>query len=74
MTGVEKCLAETESQIQLLEQRLEEAKERERLIIEYPDLNGPVNPNLQGERIRVFLMASSHADIHEVFIKVRTEH
>lgn len=46
---LEKSISETEAQIQQLESRLVEARDRERMIIEYPDLNGPVNPNLQGE-------------------------
>ncbi|XP_041348129.1 coiled-coil domain-containing protein 157-like [Gigantopelta aegis] len=45
---IQKDLQETRELIQKLEVKLEEAKERERLIIEYPDLNGPVNPDYQG--------------------------
>ena len=29
--------------------KLDESKERERMIVEYPDLNGPVNPDLSGQ-------------------------
>ncbi|XP_061198305.1 coiled-coil domain-containing protein 157-like [Saccostrea echinata] len=36
------------SDIQHLESKLEEAVEREKLMIEYPDLNGPVNPGMKG--------------------------
>lgn len=32
-----------------LNDKLEEAKERERLIVEYPDVNGPVNKDLIGK-------------------------
>ncbi|KAK7087404.1 coiled-coil domain-containing protein 157-like isoform X2 [Littorina saxatilis] len=46
--GLEKRIEETEAEIKEMEKMLMEAKERERLIIEYPDLNGPVNPDLQG--------------------------
>ena len=46
--SLEQGIRETEAQIKVMEERLVEAKERERLIIEYPDLNGPVNPDLQG--------------------------
>lgn len=41
-------ISKLENSIQSLEHQLEEAKERERLMIEYPDLNGPVNRDLQG--------------------------
>ncbi|XP_076452425.1 uncharacterized protein LOC143288046 [Babylonia areolata] len=46
--GLEQSIQETEAQILRMEEELREAKERERLIIEYPDLNGPVNPDLHG--------------------------
>ncbi|XP_033747469.1 coiled-coil domain-containing protein 157-like [Pecten maximus] len=41
-------ISKLENSIQTLEHQLEEARERERLMIEYPDLNGPVNRDLQG--------------------------
>lgn len=37
-----------QGEIKQLEVTLEEVKERERLMIEYPDLNGPVNPDMTG--------------------------
>lgn len=45
---LEASIQATEEQIHHLESQLGEAKDRERMLIEYPDLNGPVNPNLQG--------------------------
>ncbi|XP_025090515.1 coiled-coil domain-containing protein 157-like isoform X2 [Pomacea canaliculata] len=45
---LERCIEETEAQIKELEVQVEQAKERERMLIEYPDLNGPVNPDLHG--------------------------
>ncbi|KAK7474482.1 hypothetical protein BaRGS_00034304 [Batillaria attramentaria] len=45
---LEESISRTEAEIQRLESQLVEAKERERMIIEYPDLNGPVNPDLPG--------------------------
>ncbi|XP_071110838.1 coiled-coil domain-containing protein 157-like [Haliotis cracherodii] len=47
-TSLKKSIADTEGRIERLEKSLEEARERERMIIEYPDLNGPVNPDYQG--------------------------
>ncbi|XP_046578937.1 coiled-coil domain-containing protein 157-like [Haliotis rubra] len=47
-TSLKKSIADTQGMIERLEKSLEEAKERERMIIEYPDLNGPVNPDYQG--------------------------
>lgn len=44
------------SDIQQLENKLEEAVEREKLLIEYPDLHGPVNPDMQGTGDIVFDM------------------
>ncbi|OWF50254.1 coiled-coil domain-containing protein 157-like [Mizuhopecten yessoensis] len=41
-------ISQLETNIQKLEQQLEEAREQERLMIEYPDLNGPVNRDLKG--------------------------
>ncbi|CAG5122628.1 unnamed protein product [Candidula unifasciata] len=45
---MQKSMQETEKVIQSFEAELKEAKERERMIVEYPDLNGPVNPDLLG--------------------------
>ncbi|GFO09866.1 coiled-coil domain-containing protein 157-like isoform x1 [Plakobranchus ocellatus] len=39
---------ESQEMIRNLESKIEESKERERMIVEYPDLNGPVNPDLSG--------------------------
>ena len=52
--SLEQSIQETEAQIKAMEEKLVEAKERERLIIEYPDLNGPVNPDLQGTDLSFF--------------------
>lgn len=41
-------IKESQETINQLELKLEESKERERMIVEYPDLNGPVNPDLNG--------------------------
>ncbi|KAJ8312417.1 hypothetical protein KUTeg_009790 [Tegillarca granosa] len=45
---LEKSICSLQDNIKVIEGKLEEAKERERLLIEYPDLNGPVNPDLTG--------------------------
>ena len=34
-----------------MEGKLVEAKDHERLLVEYPDLNGPVNPDLTGRSL-----------------------
>ena len=33
--------------------RLDEARDRERLLLDYPDINGPVNPDLVGRCIAI---------------------
>ncbi|KAL5016109.1 hypothetical protein ScPMuIL_005698 [Solemya velum] len=45
---LEKSIDELEQTIQDLETNLEEAKEQEKLLVAYPDLHGPVNPDVQG--------------------------
>ena len=45
---LEESFAASQSALENLEKKLKESEERERMIIEYPDLNGPVNQNLQG--------------------------
>ncbi|CAH1802625.1 unnamed protein product [Owenia fusiformis] len=45
---LEDTIDELRSTIRNLEDKLTAAKDRERLILEYPDLNGPVNPDTQG--------------------------
>ncbi|KAH3876704.1 hypothetical protein DPMN_000553, partial [Dreissena polymorpha] len=46
--SLEQSIHTLEVTVSTLSDRLEEAKERERLIVEYPDINGPVNPDLSG--------------------------
>ncbi|XP_052801343.1 LOW QUALITY PROTEIN: coiled-coil domain-containing protein 157-like [Mya arenaria] len=46
--SLEQSITTMDKSICGLNDRLEEAKERERLIVEYPDVNGPVNPDLTG--------------------------
>lgn len=46
--SLEQTISTLETTVESLSEKLEEAKERERLIVEYPDLNGPVNPDLTG--------------------------
>ncbi|KAK3781665.1 hypothetical protein RRG08_043576 [Elysia crispata] len=41
-------IKESQDMITELGMKLDESKERERMIVEYPDLNGPVNPDLSG--------------------------
>ncbi|ESO97771.1 hypothetical protein LOTGIDRAFT_72099, partial [Lottia gigantea] len=45
---LEKNMGETKSLIEKLEEQVKEAREREKLLVEYPDLNGPVNPDYKG--------------------------
>ena len=47
--SLEQTIGTLESSLDALNNKLEEARERERLIVEYPDINGPVNPDLTGE-------------------------
>ncbi|XP_013063905.2 coiled-coil domain-containing protein 157-like [Biomphalaria glabrata] len=45
---LEKSLKESLATADVLKSQLEEVKERERMILEYPDLNGPINRDYQG--------------------------
>ena len=45
---MEDSIAELEDSISHLETQLKDAKEKEKLLIEYPDLNGPVNSDFAG--------------------------
>ncbi|XP_059144278.1 coiled-coil domain-containing protein 157-like isoform X2 [Physella acuta] len=45
---LEKSVKAAQESVSALTSELEEAKQRERLIVEYPDLNGPVNSDLHG--------------------------
>ncbi|XP_013408045.1 coiled-coil domain-containing protein 157 isoform X2 [Lingula anatina] len=47
-SSLEQAMQQLEQNIAALTQDLQEAQERERLLVEYPDLNGPVNPDLAG--------------------------
>lgn len=42
-------ITQLEHNISSLESDLGKMKDRERLLVEYPDLNGPVNANMQGK-------------------------
>jgi hypothetical protein len=46
--AVEKSIQELNYTIGVLEDQVQELKEREKLIVEYPDLNGPVNADFTG--------------------------
>lgn len=45
---LKKKIADLESQVGGLEKELDGMRERERLMVEYPDLNGPVNRDILG--------------------------
>lgn len=60
-----------------LNDKLEEAKERERLIVEYPDINGPVNKDLTGiydfkEVLPCALALKHHCFVSDCFMTVFT--
>lgn len=46
---LEKSVRTAQESVSALKSELDEAKQRERLIVEYPDLNGPVNTDLHGK-------------------------
>ncbi|XP_045171608.2 coiled-coil domain-containing protein 157-like isoform X2 [Mercenaria mercenaria] len=46
--SLEQSITTLETTVESLNDKLEEAKERERLIVGYPDINGPVNPDISG--------------------------
>ena len=52
---LQESVARLDGDVKKLEKRVQESTERERLIIEYPDLNGPVNPDLAGMYIHLSL-------------------
>ena len=50
---LEQSIQELETSLGPLEEQVTEAKEREKLLVEYPDLNGPVNPDYEGRQVVV---------------------
>ena len=66
---LEESIEDLQQNINQLEKQVEEAKEHERLIIEYPDLNGPVNPDLTGwwctlvDTVWILKLGTQHAFI-----------
>ena len=51
-------IASLEKTVSKLEQDVSSMKERERLMVEYPDLNGPVNANMTGNVYSVHVLLS----------------
>ena len=45
---MEQSVQELNDNIKELEKRVEETNENKKLLIMYPDLNGPVNPDIGG--------------------------
>ena len=56
--NLEDSMLELQTDIRKLEGTIQDAKEREQLMVEYPDLNGPVNPDLQGNGIIIFFIGT----------------
>ena len=55
-------MVELQTDIQQLERTLGEAREEQQLLLQYPDLNGPVNTDLQGQRTVFFIISfASHS-------------
>ena len=46
--SLEQSIHDLEETISDLRGQIQAAKEHEKLLIQYPDLNGPVNPDLSG--------------------------
>ena len=53
---LEQSIQELEASLGPLEEHVNQAKEREKLLVEYPDLNGPVNPDYEGMQAVVMLI------------------
>ena len=49
-----------------LNDKLEEAKERERLIVEYPDINGPVNKNINGKILLIIAIFRKYIKMQNI--------
>ena len=43
-------MVDLQSEIHKLEATVQEANEKYQLLVEYPDLNGPVNADIQGKK------------------------
>ncbi|XP_005112671.2 coiled-coil domain-containing protein 157 [Aplysia californica] len=81
---LEESIKETGKSLADMEQQLREAADRERMIIEYPDLNGPVNSDLQGSgdivqdmknqvkanQIRIGVLADQNNGLNESIQKI----
>ena len=50
--NLEKSMVVLRNEISQLEITIQEAKEQEKLLVEYPDLNGPVNTDFAGMYVR----------------------
>ena len=68
--NLEALIGELKEDIQQLETKVAEARERERLIVEYPDLNGPVNPDLMGEFIMIASSRFISVVIQSIYLTV----
>jgi len=51
--SLEQTVTTLEESMAALTTRLDEARDRERLLLDYPDINGPVNPDLVGRCIAI---------------------
>ena len=63
------AVGELKADILEMERKLERAGEQERLLVEYPDLNGPVNTDLAGKwnKLLVFVNCFGVAQYFAIF-------
>ena len=54
----------------MVERHLEEAREQQRLIVEYPDLNGPVNKELSGEGLASPMLTFPSELLFDILIRL----
>ena len=52
------AVGELKRDILEMERKLERAREQERMLVEYPDLNGPVNTDLAGKWTKLLVLVN----------------
>ena len=66
--SLQESMVELQTDIQQLERTLGEAREEQQLLLQYPDLNGPVNTDLQGRHIRLVVFSFTSPTLHVVYV------
>ena len=61
-------MEQVKSDLHQMEIQVQEVQEHERLLVEYPDLNGPVNPDLSGINIATISNRAEHLPVNILYL------